>query len=178
MRFAMSFGLMALLSAQTGTKTRASDYPARVQMDAVTLAAGSLGHSLPTPQGVLQTDDYLVIEVAFFGPPMSRLRVSPDNFTLRINGRGAPLPAQLPGMVAGTIKFRKPDPREPVTAIRSYEEDSIEHRVRNASLPEGEKTMPRSGLIYFAHRGKTGNIRYVQLLYNGPMGKSSLKLLP
>ncbi len=216
MRFALSLSLATVLSAQSTPRSKASDYPAHVQMETVTLAAEYLVHTLPTPTGPLIAKDYLVVDVAFFGPPFSRLKISPDHFTLRINGHGEPLQAQLPGMVAGSIKF--PDstghpsltgaagvgigngqvvigPRppasqfpgdgndrtastQPITQVQKEQEDTVDYRVQNASLLEGEQSLPRSGLIYFPFQGRTKGIHSLQLLYNGPMGKTVLKLLP
>lgn len=212
MRFALSLSLAALLSAQSAPRSKASDYPAHVQMETVTLAAEYLVHSLPTPAGPLIAKDFLVVDVAFFGPPFSRLKISPDHFTLRINGHGEPLQAQLPGMVAGSIKFPdstthpsltgaasvgigngqvvigpRPPPgdgndrtasTQPITQVQKEQEDTVDYRVQNASLREGEQSLPRSGLIYFPFQGRTKGIHSLQLLYNGPMGKTVLKLLP
>jgi hypothetical protein len=214
MRFAALFSVAALLRAQETPHTKPSDYPAQVQMGTVTLASEYLVHSLPTPHGTLIANDYLVVEVAFFGPSFSRLRMSPDNFKLRINGKGDGLSSEAPGMVSGSIKFPSDRPHieaggsvgvgdgtvsvgprpppsqfpgdgkerlpanQPAT-IKTVEEDSnIDHRVLNAALPEGEQSLPRSGLLYFYYRGRAKNIRSLELSYDGAMGKSSLKLLP
>jgi hypothetical protein len=177
------------------------------------LAAEYMVHSLPTPQGNLIANDYLVVEVAFYGPSFSRLKMSPDNFTLRINGKGI-LTTEPPGMVAGSIKFpgERPHlettgsvgigdgtvsvgPRPPPSqfpgdgnertapvqgpSVKTVEQEkSIDYRVQNATLPEGEHSLPRSGLLYFYYRGKIKNIRSLDLLYAGTMGKATLKLLP
>lgn len=215
MRFALLFATVTLVAAQgTEPKTAASDYPVHVQLESVTLAAEYLVHSLPTPKGTLVTNDYLVVEAAFFGPMYSRLKMSPDNFSLRINGKGEPLTTEPAGMVAQSIKFpgvrphlettgsvsagdgtvsvgpRPPQSRfpgdgnerlpanQPATISEVNQENAVEYRVQAASLPEGEHSLPRSGLLYFFYRGKTKNIHSVELLYNGPMGKASLKLLP
>jgi hypothetical protein len=215
MRFALLLAAAGIAVAQgTEPKTAPSDYPVHVQMEAVTMAAEYLVHSLPTTKGTLVANDYLVVEAAFFGPLYSRLKMSPDNFLLRINGRGEPLTTDAPGMVAQSIKFpgmrphlettgsvsagdgtvtvgpRPPASRFPgdgndrtapgqgPTVTEVNQENSVEYRVQAASLPEGEHSLPRSGLLYFFYRGKTKNIRSVELFYNGPMGKASLKLLP
>ncbi|HVO97266.1 MAG TPA: hypothetical protein VMT15_04330 [Bryobacteraceae bacterium] len=216
MRFGLILSAAALLNAQSAPRTKATDYPVHVQMETVTLAAEYLVHSLPTPTGPLLASDYLVVEVAFFGPAFSRLKMSPDQFTLRVNGHGAPLSTQLPGMVAGSIKFPKstahpsltgtagvgdgngqvvvgprPPPSQfpgdgrdrtastqPITQVQKEQEDTVDYRVQNASLPEGEHSLPRSGLIYFLFRGRTKGIHSLELFYNGPMGKTALKLLP
>lgn len=179
-RLALLFSAALALRAQDAPRrTKAADYPAHVQMDRVTLAAGYLAHSLPTAQGTLAVNGYLIVEAAFFGPPFSRLQMSPDQFTLRIDRRGAPLAAQLPGLVAASIKF--PDAKaadQPITLVREKWEQSIDARVQNASLPEGEKTLPRSGLLYFAWRGNVKKIHSLELRYDGPVGKATLTLLP
>src|SRR5580698_5491235 len=215
MRVAVLLSAGALLHAQgTPPKTKATDYPVHTQMGTVTLAAEYLVHSLPTPKGTLVANDYLVVEVAFFGPSFSRLKMSPDNFTLRINGKGEPLTTEPPGMVSGSIKFpgdrphlestasvgigdgtvsvgpRAPPSRFPgdgndrtptgqaPTLKEVDEEASIDYRVQNATLPEGEHALPRSGLLYFYFRGKIKNVHSLDLFYEGTMGKSTLKLLP
>ncbi len=178
MRLAPLLVSVSLAAQGISPKPNAADYPAHVQMDTVTLGARFLVHSLPNPEAPLAANDYLVVEVAFYGPPLSRLLMSPDHFTLRINGRGTPLLAQLPGMVASSIKSPSSSDRQRITAVEVQREESIERRVLAVSLPEGEKTMPRAGLIYFPYRGKANKIHSVQLLYDGPMGKYTLRLQP
>lgn len=209
-----AFALVVARAQGTETKANPADYPAHVQLDTVTLAAEYLVHTIPIPKGNLIARDYLVVEVAFFGPLYSRLKMSPDQFTLRINRKGSPQSAELPGMVAQSIKYpdnfgrpalagsatagvgndtvtvgpRAPQSRFPgdgnertagigPTVTEVNEENKIEFRVEAASLPEGEKTLPRSGTIYFYYRGKIKNIHSLDLLYNGTMGKATLKLL-
>jgi len=214
MRLALLWSVIPLLGAQgTPPKTKAADYPIHIQLDTVTLAAEYMVHSLPTPQGTLIASDYLVVEVAFYGPSFSRLKMSPDNFTLRINGKGV-LTTEPAGMVAGSIKFptERPHletsgsvgigdgtvsvgPRPPPTqfpgdgnertapvqgpSVKTVDQErSIDYRVQNATLPEGEHSLPRSGLLYFYYRGKIKNIHALDLFYEGAMGKATLKLLP
>lgn len=214
MRFALLLSALTLLRAQPSPRTKPADYPVQTQLGTVTLAAEYLVHSLPTPQGTLVANDYLIVEVAFFGPSFSRLKMSPDNFTLRINGKGSGLTTEPAGMVASSIKFpsarphletsgtvgagdgtvtvgpRAPQSRfpgdgndrnpagQPVTVKSVEEENSLDHRVQNASLPEGEHSLPRSGLLYFFYRGKIKNIHSLDLYYEGTMGKATLKVLP
>ena len=125
MRFALFLSAVALVSAQPTPRTQASDYPVHVQMDTVTLAAEYLVHSLPTPQGTLIATDYLVVEAAFFGPPFSRLQMAPENFTLRINGRGDPLSTEPAGMVAGSIKFPSSKPHHETSGTVSAGDGTI-----------------------------------------------------
>jgi len=215
MRLALVLSSVTLLGAQgMPPKTGPADYPVHVQMETVALAAEYLVHSLPNAKATLVANDYLVVDAAFFGPLYSRLKMSPDNFSLRINGKGEHLTPELPGLVAQSVKFpgvrphlettgsvgagdgtvtvgpRPPPSRfpgddndrvpanQPPTVREVNQENDVEYRVRNASLPEGEHSLPRSGLLYFFYRGKTKNIHSIELFYNGPMGKTTLKLLP
>jgi hypothetical protein len=214
MRLALFLSAITLLQSQSSSpRSHASDYPVHVQLDSVSLGAEYLVHSLPTESGTLVANEYLVVEVAFFGPNMSRLKMSPDQFSLRINGRGTPLPTEPAGLVARSIKFpgehpgltaaagvqigdgsvtvgpRPPPsqfpgdgnertPQGTATVKEINDEATVEARIQAACLPEGERSLPRSGLLYFPYRGKTKNIRSVELFYDGTMGQATLKLLP
>jgi hypothetical protein len=138
-------------------------------MDTVTLAA----RYLPAPQSNLPIRNYLIVKVGLFGPPGSRLKLSPDHFTLRINGKGRAIDAQLPGIVAGSF----PAPDQPLD-LQKQQDDAIERRLSAASLPEGESTLPRSGLLYFPYKGDLKKVHSLVLLYDGPLGKSTLILIP
>ena len=51
-------------------------------------------------------------------------------------------------------------------------------RVQKASLPEGNRDLPQAGLLFFQFRGKEKNLQSIELLYDGPPGKATLKLQP
>ena len=76
------------------------------------------------------------------------------------------------GRFPGDVNNRAP------TVTEVNQENQVEYRVRYASLPEGEHSLPRSGLLYFYYNGKTNDIHSLELLYDGPLGKSTVKLLP
>ena len=215
MRFALLLSAAILLRAQgTPPKTKAADYPVHVELGTVTIAGEYLVHSIPTPKGNLIAGDYLVVDVAFFGPSFSRLKMSPDNFTLRINGKGDLLSSEAAGMVAQSVKYpgarshleaagsvgmgdgtvavgpRPPPSRFPgdgndrtasgqgPTVKTIEDENTIDYRLQNAMLPEGEHSLPRSGVVCFFFRGKIKNIHSLELFYDGAMGKATLKVLP
>src|SRR5690242_3930108 len=69
-----------------------TDYQAHAQAGNVTIAADFVGHSVPTAESTYSTEDYVVIETAFFGPADGRLKLSVDDFTLRVNTKKKPLP--------------------------------------------------------------------------------------
>src|ERR1035441_43758 len=70
-----------------------ADYQAQAKAGTVTIAAEFTSHSVPTEQGPLTTDDFVVVEMALFGAPDARTTISADDFSLRINGKKTPLPS-------------------------------------------------------------------------------------
>ena len=178
-----------------------TDYQAHAQAGALTVAAEFMGHSVPKPDGPLSTEDFVVIETALFGPANQRAKVSIDDFTLRLNGKKAPLSSQPYGLVVGSLKDPSWEPPEkPETKSKTgintggAQGDSnmppppvhvpIELRhamaqyVQKAALPEGDRTLPEAGLIFFQFRGRTDRLRSVELTYAGPAGKVTLALQP
>ena len=81
-----------------------TDYQAHAAAGTVTVAAEFVGHSVPTPQGIFSSEDYVVVETALFGPADARLQISFEDFALRINEKKTPLPSQPFGMVFRSLK--------------------------------------------------------------------------
>jgi hypothetical protein len=198
------------LDAQTkeirGLPPRATpeDYQAHAAAGTVTIAAEFLEHAVPTAQGPLSTEAYVVVEAAIFGQPDAGIKVSLENFSLRINGKNEPLSSQPFGLVGKSLK----DPEfEPPAAASSKTKTSVnssgggaaqgesnappapvhipievqrsmQQRVQKAALPEGDRTLPVAGLLFFRYSGKATSIRSVDLIYNGPAGKATLELQP
>jgi len=188
-----------------GTPPRATpaDYQAQAQAGAVTVAAEFRGHSIPTLQGTLSTEDYVVIDVGLFGSPGARLVLSTGDFSLRINGKKTPLPSQPYGLVVGSVKDPEWEPPEPPASksktslgsggkgdqgegntppapvkIPIPVQRAMAQRVQKASLPEGDRALPQAGLVFFRYGGKTQSIHSLELIYAGPAGKATLKLQP
>jgi hypothetical protein len=180
-----------------------ADYQAHAQAGTVTIAAEFTGHSIPTLQGALSTEDYVAIETGLFGSPGARLRLAASDFSLRINGKKTPLPGQPYGLVVGSVKdpeWEPPTPAAPKSKtslggggkgepgesngppppvqIPIGEQRAMAQRVQKASLPEGDRALPQAGLIFFQYRGKTQSIRSIELIYAGPAGKATLKVQP
>jgi len=82
--------------ASKGIPPRAAptDYQAHGQAGKIIIAAELDGHAIPDPSLTLTTEDYLVVEVALYGPPGTNLRLNFQDFSLRVNGKKTPLPAQ------------------------------------------------------------------------------------
>jgi hypothetical protein len=199
------------LSAQTGAsgvtkdapnlppRATPADYQAQAKAGTVTIGAEYDDHNLPTPDGPLTTEDYIVVETCLFGPPNAKLTLSPGDFSLRINGKKAGLPTQPYGLVLKTLKdpyWVPPDSEAETKASKTMiggggEKDpgilphvvhmpielqrAMEKKAQRASMPEGEHALPTAGLLFFEHRGK---VTSVELVYNGPAGKTTVPLRP
>jgi len=180
-----------------------ADYQAHTQAGTLTLAAEFKGHSVPSPEGPLTTEDYVSVEVGWFGPPDARIKLSADEFTLRINGKKAPLPSQPYGLVIGNVKDPEWEPPEkveaksktslggggqadkpeagappPVVHIPIEVQRAMATRVRKGALPEGDRALPVAGLIFFRYGGKEKGIHSIELIYAGSAGKATLALQP
>ncbi len=181
-------------------RTTPAEYQAQAKAGAVTIAAEFKGHSIPTMQGnTLTTEDYVAVEVGFFGAPEARLRLAADDFSLRINGKKNPLPSQPYGLVLPSVK----DPEwEPPASTNSKSKTSVggsgkeqgdnsppapvkvpievqramAKNVQKAVMPEGDRALPQAGLIFFQYRGKEKGINSMELIYSGPAGKVTLNL--
>jgi hypothetical protein len=175
-----------------------ADYQAQVRAGSMTIAAEFKGHSVPTLQGPLTSEDYVVVEVGLFGAPAT---ISVGDFSLRINGKKL-LSSEPYGLVVANVKdpeWEPPTPPESKSKSKTSfggggeqgeggppapvkipieVQRAMAQRVRRATLPEGERTLPQAGLLYFQYRGKAQGIRSVELLYAGPAGKATLALQP
>ncbi len=175
----------------------ATEYQTHAQAGSATIAAEFMGHAVPTPQATFSTEEYVVVETGVFGPPEARLKLSIDDFSLRINGKKAALPRQPYELVFKSLKdpdWEPPSKEKSKTSIGTGGKDqdaapapvhmpldlrrTMEQRVQKASLPGGERLLPQAGLIFFQFRGKTDNLRSVELIYDGPAGKATLNLQP
>ncbi|WP_031500224.1 hypothetical protein [Bryobacter aggregatus] len=204
-RRAITVGILSSLSlcAQTppsegqGIPPRSApaDYQAKAVAGNVTIAADFVAHAVPTPQGPLTTEDFVVVEVAFYGPPEARLKIAAEDFSIRINGKKMPTPSQPYGLALKSLKdpewvppsteekgskggintggnqgAPKPDPPKMPFPLRR----AMEQRAQKVALPEGDRALPQAGLIFFPYRGKDSSIRNIELIYTGAAGTATL----
>jgi hypothetical protein len=191
-----------LVSETKGMPPRAAptDYQVQAKVGTVMLAADFDGHAVPTLEAAYSSEEFVVVELAFFGEPNARLKLSIEDFTLKINDRKAPYTSQPFGYLARSLKdpeWQPPDAdkekEKSKTSINGSGNDSssapppkmplelrrvMELRVRQSVLPEGDRALPVAGLIFFQYRGKEQNIKSMELVYNGPAGTVSLPLHP
>lgn len=182
------------------------DYQVQAKAGNITIAAEFTGHGIPTVgQEPLTSEDYIAVEVGLFGPADSKLTLSATDFSLRINGKKQPMPSQPWALVAKGVKDpswvspeaasaepkskggvssstgggsgRSPGdppplpPKVPIETLRAWQQ-----AVRRSALALGERPLPQAGLVFFQHRGKTENLRSVELVYEGPAGTATLTL--
>ncbi len=191
--------------AAQGLPPRATpaDYQIVGKAGSVTIAAEYDGHSVPLAEGPLKTEDFVIVEAAFFGPSGARLTLTPGDFSLRVNGKKMPLPAVPAGRVLRSLKDPAYEPQTKSMVGKTQVNDggggrgggggggddgpppppkvpievqlSMEKRTRKASMPEGDRPLPQAGLLFFDFGGKA---RSVELIYDGPAGKATLNLQP
>ncbi|HEV1285699.1 MAG TPA: hypothetical protein VNU44_10320 [Bryobacteraceae bacterium] len=196
----------ASASATRGMPARATpaDYQAHGAAGPLQLGAEFMQHSVPTPQGLLTTEDYVVVEAGLFGPPGSRTTVSFQDFSLRINEKKNPQRSEPYAVVFKSLKDpeweadtfveqkqsktsigssgaggkgNSGDP-PPVVHVPIKLQREWEARATKAAFPEGDRTLPQAGLLFFQYRGKASGIHSLELIYSGPAGKAVLSLNP
>lgn len=93
---------------------------------------------------------------------------------------GQPAPVERfpgdPRARRGPAQPRAPEPENPAGQPQEARMP-VEERIQRAALPSGEQAPPAGGLLFFRFEGKTRSIKSVQLEYDGPAGKVTLKLL-
>jgi hypothetical protein len=177
-----------------------NDYQAHARAGAVTIGAEFMRHAVPTPQGEFSAEDYVVVEAGLFGASGDKARLSVGDFSLRINGKKA-LPSVPFGVVLSDLKdpnWQPPEPAKPKSGGLSTGGDGtnpgdpppsppkmpmplvhvMQVKVEKAALPEGDRTLPEAGLLFFAYHGQSDKIKSVELMYSGPAGKATLTLQP
>lgn len=87
-----------LFSREIPLKEGSAQYLAHADVEKhATIGADFLGRYLPIPGTTVYSDEYLFVEVAFFGAKGITVEFKPDQFWLVVNG--ATLTAQPPGVV-------------------------------------------------------------------------------
>jgi hypothetical protein len=162
-------------------------------------------HSVPTPEALLTTEDFVAVEVGIFGAAGAHATISASDFSLRVNGKKSALPTEQFAAVFRNLRDPSYLPPEleaakqnkssglnagggnndndlgstpPPVHIPPAMERAMQLKVQNAALPEGDRALPIAGLIFFHYTGQAKGIHEVQLLYNGPAGKATIALQP
>ena len=183
-----------------------AEYQVHAKVGNIVIAAEFTGHGIPTAgQEPLSSEDHIGVEIGLFGPADAKLVISATDFSLRINGKKLTSPAQPWSLVAKNVKdpnWVSPEavnaepkskgglsssgggnngrsagdppplpPKVPIDVLRGWQQS-----VRRTALSLGERPLPQAGLVFFQHRGKTENLRSIELVYEGPAGSATLTL--
>ena len=176
-----------------------NDYQAQARVGQMIIGAEFMRHAVPTPQAAFTTEDYVVVEAGFYGAPGQKVKLSVQDFSIRINGKKA-IPSDQFGVMLSNLKdpsWVPPEPPTPksnsgLTANAQAGPDTpppppkmplplvhaMQLKVEKAAIPEGERTLPEAGLLFFACHTQTDKIKSVELIYSGPAGKATLTLNP
>jgi hypothetical protein len=90
-------------------------------------------------------------------------------------GAGSNSKGGISGSAGGNREMGSPPPtppKPPIELLRNWQQ-----RLKKAALAEGDRALPQAGLLFFQHRGKTENIKSLELIYEGAAGKATLGLL-
>ena len=178
-----------------------TDYQAHAQAGPITIAAEFDANSVPAPEAVYSNEDYITVEAAVYGPPGARLKLSLEDFGIRLNGKKSASPAKPYEMLFKALKDPEwvppvdedskskgsgglgsggdkeiGDSIKPVVHMPPAMQRAMELNVQNASFPEGDRMLPQAGLLYFSYAGNANKLRSIELDYTGPAGKASLTL--
>lgn len=184
-------------------RAAATEYQAHAQAGTLTIGAEFTGHAVATPEAPYSTEDFVVVEVGLFGPPQAHARLSLGDFSLRINGKKMPLPSQPYELAFKSLKDPEWEAEHKVEESKSKTniggsgggsgdagslpvivhmpielKRAMEQHVERAAMLEGDRALPQAGLLFFEYRGKTQNIRSLELIYSGPAGTATLALQP
>ncbi len=82
-----------------------TEYQAQGRAGQVSFGAEFEGHGVQTTaDSTFNSEEYVVVEVGIFGAAGSKIALSPDDFSLRVNGKKAALPSQPYGLVVKSLK--------------------------------------------------------------------------
>jgi hypothetical protein len=187
-------------------RVAATEYQAHGQAGSVSIGAEFAGHSVPTPDHAFSTEDYIVVEAGFFGPPGAHLMLSRDDFSLRIAGRKTPLASEPYEIVLKSLKDPEWQPPESEASKDKGSKGGIttggggggsqdsapppppkmpfplrramEQQVERSAMDIGDRPLPQAGLLFFSYHGKPENIKSMELIYSGAAGKATMELEP
>lgn len=103
-----SLAIFVLHAQGTTPREKPADYHVQARLPGFDLAAEYLSHSMPEKGGVIDVNEYLVIEVAVFPATKEVAQISGGEFMLQVTDtrrHKSVLLSQTPGMVAASLKY-------------------------------------------------------------------------
>jgi hypothetical protein len=188
----------------TNERQKAADYPVSTTAGPVEIGAEYLIHAIPSQRGYYFAKHFLVVDVGVFPKTGAPLKVSANQFALRLNGAQLPLLAESPGAVAASLKYpdwgmpsglsaaggvgpvvissdpspvgRFPgDPNAPAPA--ENDENGPDYQLSLIALPDAVSERPVRGCVFFQADIKAKKIKSLLFEWTGPAGEhATLKL--
>jgi hypothetical protein len=144
MRFFFTFGTIGLMGVcllaqepskeqeQQASETRgmparatAADYQAHADAGKVMIGAEFFQHSIPTPQGLLATEEFVVVEAGVFASNEARTTLSYQHFSLRVNGKKNAQASEPYSVIFKSLKDPEWEPPEPAGGAEKGGKTSI-----------------------------------------------------
>ena len=186
-------------------RVAATEYQAHAEAGSVAIGAEFMGHSVPTPEHIFSSEDFIVVEAGVFGPPGAHATLSHNDFSLRIAGKKLPLGTEPFELVMKSLK--DPEWQPPESADKDKPSKSglttggggggqagapppappkmpfplrraMELQVQHSGMGEGDRPLPQAGLLFFRYGGKPENIKSLELIYSGAAGNATIELQP
>ena len=82
---------LGVLAQGTSPRTKPADYPVHGHAGGLNIGAEFLYRTVPAGADSIFVKDFLVVELALYGPDNTRVVISPGHFLLRINGSKRPV---------------------------------------------------------------------------------------
>ena len=147
------------------------------------------------------SEHHLIVEVTVKATKGQPVRITAQQFHLRVNGAKLAIGPDTAGMAAAAIYFPdwhgrqgveaqagpvivgRPQPRprfpgDPSAPVHGAEDQgqSLAAAMTAAGLPEGEVMTERGGLLYFPWKGRVAKIKTLELLWDVDGGERVVKL--
>src|SRR5579863_8872839 len=154
-------------------RTAPTEYQSQAKAGMVTIGAEFMGHAVPTPEQPLTSEEYVVVEAGFFGPADGKIRLSRDDFSLRINGKKTLLTSEPYELVFHSLKDPEWQPPESAEAKESKGglttgggggggdklppippkmpfplRRAMGQQVEKSAMEIGDRPLPRAGLLF------------------------------
>jgi hypothetical protein len=184
------------------TRRSASEYPVHGAAGDIAVAAEFHYRALDRGRDAIFLREGLVVEVALFASGKQRVPVSASKFWLRVNGKKLLLaihsglvlsqdrygsqPALNVQVMDGNVQIGGPAERQlpeesgrqaPVPRVEDpnlpqREAPSMAELLDQMALPEGKRSLPIAGLVYFHYKKKMKSIKKLELIYESPTGEA------
>jgi hypothetical protein len=116
--------LPLVLAQDAPPRSKPADYPVHAEFPAFQIGAEYLVHNIPAEKGEYWAKEYLVVEALILPGKREGVKLSANDFTLRVNGKKT-LYTVSPGAVAAALKYPDWEQRPNLSAAAGIGDDAI-----------------------------------------------------